>query len=40
MVNVSNTLNAIINGAGQISYIGSPKVNQQINGAGNVNKIG
>ncbi|MGZ7043097.1 MAG: head GIN domain-containing protein [Methanobacterium sp.] len=39
-VKVSDTLNAIINGAGQISYIGSPKVTQQISGVGNVNKIG
>lgn len=36
---VSDTLNAAINGAGQISYIGNPKVTQQIAGAGSVNRI-
>lgn len=38
-VNVSNILNAIINGGGEINYIGNPQINQQINGAGSVTKI-
>jgi hypothetical protein len=35
-LNVSNILNAIINGSGDISYIGNPQVSQQINGMGRV----
>ena len=38
-VKVSDTLNAIINGAGEINYIGNPKVSQQINGAGTIQQI-
>jgi hypothetical protein len=38
-VRVSDSLNAIVNGAGQISYIGNPKITQQINGAGSVKQI-
>ncbi|MEW6011753.1 MAG: hypothetical protein CIT03_09905 [Methanobacterium sp.] len=37
-VKVSDILNAIINGGGQIAYFGNPKVNQQINGAGSINR--
>ncbi|MBM4240260.1 MAG: DUF2807 domain-containing protein [Euryarchaeota archaeon] len=36
---VSDLLNAIINGGGDISYIGNPKITQQINGAGNIKQI-
>jgi hypothetical protein len=35
-LNVSNILNATINGSGDISYLGNPQVNRQINGAGTV----
>jgi hypothetical protein len=38
-LNVSNMLKAIINGSGDISYLGNPKVSQQINGAGSVKQI-
>ena len=38
-LNVSNILNAIINGSGDINYLGNPKVSQQINGAGSVKQI-
>lgn len=38
-LNVSNILKAIINGSGDISYLGNPQVSQQINGAGTVKQI-
>jgi Putative auto-transporter adhesin, head GIN domain len=38
-LNVSKILNAIINGSGDISYLGNPQVSQQINGAGTVKQI-
>jgi hypothetical protein len=38
-VKVSDILNAMINGGGEIKYIGNPKVTQQINGAGNIEQI-
>lgn len=38
-VRVSDVLNAMINGGGEIRYIGNPKVVQQINGAGNIKQI-
>lgn len=38
-INVSKVLNAIINGAGNLNYLGSPQVNQQINGGGSVKQI-
>jgi Putative auto-transporter adhesin, head GIN domain len=38
-LNVSTILNAIINGSGDISYIGNPHVSQQINCAGRVTQI-
>ncbi|OEC85259.1 MULTISPECIES: head GIN domain-containing protein [Methanobacterium] len=39
VVRVSNTLNATINGVGQISYVGTPKITPLINGDGTINKI-
>jgi len=39
VVKVSQLLNVIINGAGDISYIGNPQIKKQINGAGNVKQI-
>ena len=38
-IKVSNSLNAIVNGAGDISYIGNPQVTKQLNGAGTVKQI-
>lgn len=38
-VNVSTILNAIINGSGEINYLGNPQVSQQINGAGSIKQI-
>lgn len=38
-VKVSSSLNAVINGAGQIYYIGNPKVTPQMNGAGTIKQI-
>ena len=38
-VKVSNSLNAIINGAGDIYYIGNPQVTKQLNGAGTIKQI-
>lgn len=39
VLRVSDLLNVIINGAGDISYIGNPQITKQINGAGNVKQI-
>jgi hypothetical protein len=39
IVNVTNVLNAIINGVGNIEYTGNPKVNKQVTGGGNIQKI-
>lgn len=39
IIKVSTTLNAKINGVGQISYIGDPKLTQLITGPGTINKI-
>ena len=38
-VKVSSSLNAIINGAGDIYYIGNPQVTKQLNGAGTIKQI-
>jgi len=38
-VKVSKVLNAIINGAGEMNYLGNPEVNQQISGTGTVKQI-
>ena len=38
-VKVSDVLNAMINGGGEIKYIGNPKVVQQVNGAGDITQI-
>lgn len=38
-VRVSDVLNAMINGGGEIRYIGNPKVVQQVNGAGDIKQI-
>ncbi|MDI6724184.1 MAG: head GIN domain-containing protein [Methanobacterium sp.] len=38
-VRVSDLLNAMINGGGEIKYIGNPRVVQQVNGAGNIEQI-
>ena len=38
-VKVSNSLNAVVNGAGQISYIGNPQVTKQVNGAGSIKQV-
>jgi hypothetical protein len=38
-LNVSNILNVVIDGSGDISYIGNPQVSQQINGTGTVKQI-
>lgn len=35
-VNVEKVLNAIISGAGNLNYLGSPQVNQQVSGGGSV----
>lgn len=40
IMNVVNQLNIIINGSGQVSYIGNPNINQQVTGSGTVKKIG
>lgn len=37
-VKVSDILNAIINGGGEVVYFGNPKVTQQINGMGQINQ--
>ena len=39
VVRVSDILNVLINGAGDISYIGNPQIKKQINGGGNVKQI-
>jgi Putative auto-transporter adhesin, head GIN domain len=39
ILNVSSILNAVINGSGEISYLGNPQVSQQINGVGTVKQI-
>jgi hypothetical protein len=39
VVRVSDLLNVIINGAGDISYIGNPQINRQITGGGNIKQI-
>lgn len=39
VVRVSDFLNVIINGAGDISYIGNPQISRQINGGGNVKQV-
>lgn len=38
-LNVSGIFNAIINGGGEINYLGNPQLNQQINGAGSIKQI-
>lgn len=38
-IRVSDILNVIINGAGDVSYIGNPQINKQINGVGKLNQI-
>lgn len=39
-VNVINQLKIIINGSGQVSYLGNPNIQQQVTGSGSVKKIG
>lgn len=39
-VNVVNQLKIIINGSGQVSYLGNPNIQQQVTGSGSVKKIG
>ena len=39
-VNVLNQLKILINGSGQVSYIGNPNIQQQIIGSGTVKKVG
>ena len=39
VIRASDLLNVIINGAGDISYIGNPQINKQISGAGNVKQV-
>lgn len=39
-MNVINQLKIIINGSGQISYLGNPNIQQQVTGSGSVKKIG
>ena len=39
-VNVINQLNIIINGSGQVSYLGNPNIQQQVTGSGTVKKVG
>jgi hypothetical protein len=39
VVRVSDLLNVLINGAGDISYIGNPQISKQINGGGIVKQI-
>ncbi|HTX61450.1 MAG TPA: head GIN domain-containing protein [Methanobacterium sp.] len=39
VVKVSDLLNVVINGAGDISYIGNPQINRQITGGGNIKQI-
>ena len=38
-VNVGKVLNAMINGAGNLNYLGTPQINQQISGGGSVKQI-
>lgn len=38
-VKASKVLNALINGAGNLNYLGSPQVNQHIDGGGSVKQI-
>jgi hypothetical protein len=38
-IRVSETLDAIINGAGSIEYYGNPTVSQQVTGVGRINRI-
>lgn len=40
IVNVLNQLNILINGSGQVSYIGNPNIQQQVIGSGTVKKVG
>ncbi len=39
VVKVSDILNVIITGAGDISYLGNPQINRQISGTGNIKQI-
>jgi hypothetical protein len=39
-LNVINQLNIIINGSGQVSYLGNPNIQQQVIGSGTVKKVG
>jgi hypothetical protein len=39
-LNVINQLNIIINGSGQVFYLGNPNIQQQITGSGTVKKVG
>jgi len=38
-LNVSDLIDILINGGGQVEYVGNPKITKQINGAGDVKKI-
>jgi hypothetical protein len=39
-MNVLNQLNILINGSGQVSYIGNPNIQQQVVESGTVKKVG
>jgi len=39
-LNVINQLNIIINGSGQVSYLGNPNIQQQVTGSGTIKKVG
>jgi hypothetical protein len=40
VVNVSESLNAVVGGTGRVSYIGNPQVSQNVSGIGSVTKVG
>jgi hypothetical protein len=40
VINVSESLNAVVGGTGRVSYIGNPQVSQNVSGVGSVTKIG
>jgi hypothetical protein len=40
VVNVSESLNAVVGGTGRVSYIGNPQVSQDVSGVGSVTKVG
>ena len=40
VVNVSESLDAVVGGTGRVSYIGDPQVNQDVSGVGSVTRVG